>query len=100
MTTTTRLPPRRPSLRLPLLYSLMIAGSALAFLGIRHVGLTLFAAAPAAAAPAASAAPAGVHFGDVFHLLLALATVMAVGRVLANLLYLLRQPPVIGEVIA
>ena len=99
MTTSTGLPPQRPSLRLPLLYALMIAGSALAFLGIRHVGMTSFTAAPAAA-PSAAAEPAGPHLGDVFHLLLALATVMAVGRVLANFLYLLHQPPVIGEVIA
>jgi Kef-type K+ transport system membrane component KefB len=99
MTTTTGLPPRRRDFKLPALYVLMLVGSVAAFFGIRHLGMSLFAGAPAAA-PVAGAEPVGLHVSAVFHLLLALATVLAVGRVLANLFHLLHQPPVIGEVIA
>jgi Kef-type K+ transport system membrane component KefB len=95
------IPPPRPRLRLPFAYVAMLVGAVGIFLLIRAYGLAHFpVAAPVAAAPAVTTAPAGAHWNDVFHVLLAMATVLAVGRVLANLFYALHQPPVIGEVIA
>lgn len=94
------IPPPRPRLKLSLAYALMIAGAVGIFMLIRAYGLEHFpVAAPTAGAPALKTAPAGAHWNDVFHVLLVMAAVVAVGRVLANLFYKLNQPPVIGEVI-
>jgi len=83
------------------MYAVMLGGTVLAFLGIREYGLQHLVA-PTAAVPVAHApvTPGSFHFTDVFHLLLAMATVIAVGRVLGSLFHKLHQPPVIGEVIA
>jgi Kef-type K+ transport system membrane component KefB len=66
-----------------------------AFLLIRAYGETLPAPAPAVVAEAESNAKV-----DVFHMLLALAAVIAAGQGLARIFKYVGQPPVIGEVAA
>jgi Kef-type K+ transport system membrane component KefB len=94
-----------PAWRLLLFYTLLTAGCIACFFAIREFGERLpvatgqspatktvaEAAADVAAAPAAHPLP---------RLLLALAAVILAGRVLASLLELIGQPPVIGEVLA
>jgi hypothetical protein len=58
-------------------------------------GASLAVPAPLASAPVPRAAP-----NVVFHGLLALAAVIVIGRLLGTLLARVRQPPVIGEVLA
>ena len=79
-------------------YAVMLAVGVGAFLLIRAYGETLSAPAPAApaAAEATPAAPADL----MFHILLALAAVIAAGQGLGRLFRYVGQPPVIGEVIA
>src|SRR5690242_7177925 len=84
--------------RLALFYVLMLAAAAALFLLIRARGEAI----PPAAGPAAPAAGEGAgapRVDAVFHVLLALVVVMAVGQVLARLFVRLGQPPVIGEVV-
>lgn len=82
-------------------YAGMLVGAVLVFLVIRSYGEVLPAPAgsggPAAAVTAASGtiAPADA----LFHVLLALAAVILVGRLLGVLLGAIGQPPVIGEVL-
>jgi Kef-type K+ transport system membrane component KefB len=79
-------------------YALMVAGAVVAFLLIRARGEGL--AAPARETPPASRA-AVAHAPDTFfHVLLVLATVIVAGHALGRLFRLLRQPPVLGEVLA
>jgi Kef-type K+ transport system membrane component KefB len=80
-----------------LFYLLMLGGAAALFLLIRAHGEAIPAAAVGAAAPAE--APGAPKVDAVFHVLLALVVVMAVGQVLARLFVVLGQPPVIGEVV-
>ena len=75
-------------------YAAMLAVGVGAFLLIRAYGETLSPTVGGAAVEAAAAPP------DLFHLLLAMAVVIAAGRALARLFVLVRQPPVIGEVVA
>ena len=77
-------------------YVLLLAAGVGAFLLIRAWGETLTAPAPAAAAVEAPAS-AGV---DLFHILLALAAVVAAGQGLGRLCRCAGQPPVVGEVVA
>ena len=87
----------RPGLRSAAGYGAMLAGTIGAFLLIRAYGETL--TAPAAVASGIDGpGPAAAH--TVFHVLLALAAVVAAGRLLAKLCALVGQPPVIGEVLA
>ncbi|MGH7550589.1 MAG: cation:proton antiporter, partial [Gemmatimonadota bacterium] len=88
MTSPTRLMP---------LYGGLLAAAVGIFLLIRWYGETLVAGLPASAAPVVGASPAG----DVLpHVLLALGAVILIGRALGRLLRPLRQPPVIGEILA
>ena len=90
-----------PSLtRITLLYVAMIAVAVVLFFVIRHFGggLTPPATAVADTAPGGSSSGAGAHV--LWHLLLALATVVIAGRILGWLFRLIGQPPVIGEVVA
>jgi Kef-type K+ transport system membrane component KefB len=86
-------------LRLTAVYAAMIVGGIGLFFAIRSVGETLTAparatmnAAPAAAAPMAPDA--------LFHVLLALAAVLAIGRLLGRWFAAIGQTPVVGEVVA
>ena len=81
-------------------YGAMILAAIGLFFAIRSYGETLVAPAQVSAegVPAGGAPPAAAH--ALFHLLLALAAVIVLGRVLAKLFGYLRQPPVIGEVLA
>ena len=81
-------------------YAAMLLGAIAAFLLIRSYGealgapsLVIQSGSPAAAEPAATANP-------IFHVLLAMAAVIVAGRALGNLFTAIRQPPVIGEVLA
>src|SRR5689334_9266067 len=78
-------------------YFLMIAATVGGFLLLRHYGGELAAPAPAAGG---AARKASAHPNALFHVLLALAVIIAVSRALGALFHLLHQPRVIGEVIA
>ncbi|TMQ28802.1 MAG: hypothetical protein E6K70_26585 [Planctomycetota bacterium] len=80
-------------------YVLMLAGAVVVFLLVRAYGETLAAPAPVEQVVVGQPPPAAT--GNVlFHVLLALAAVIALGRLLGYLLAYLGQPPVIGEVLA
>jgi Kef-type K+ transport system membrane component KefB len=81
-------------------YAAMLLGAIAAFLVIRSYGeglgspsLVIQSGAPAAAEPAATTNP-------IFHVLLAMAAVIVTGRALGIAFTAIRQPPVIGEVLA
>jgi Kef-type K+ transport system membrane component KefB len=78
-------------------YALMIVAAILAFLAIRHFGEAL--PAPAAA-QAVETVKAGGKGDVLYHVLLALAAVIVVGRLVAAAFKYVGQPPVIGEVLA
>ena len=78
-------------------YVVLLAVGVGAFLLIRAFGENL-TAPPAVVAPAAEA-PAAAPL-DFFHILLAMAAVIAAGQALGRLFQYLHQPPVIGEVTA
>jgi Kef-type K+ transport system membrane component KefB len=79
-------------------YSVMVIGTIGAFLLIRGYGEMLVAppAAPVASFAEVTDPPAPV----ILHVLVALAAVIITGQLLAKLFAYLRQPPVIGEVVA
>jgi Kef-type K+ transport system membrane component KefB len=68
------------------------------FLAIRACGESQLAA-PAVSRGSAPAA-GGSHFDVMFHVLLAMATVIVAGRAVGFVLYFFRQPPVVGEIVA
>jgi Kef-type K+ transport system membrane component KefB len=77
----------------------MLAAAVVAFFLIRYFGENL--SAPAPEPGTASTVGASTGKGHVlFHVLLVLATVIALGRILAKLFAYIGQPPVIGEVVA
>ena len=82
-------------------YVVMLALTVGAFFVIRHFGEApgQGATVPAAVAPASSPAPPA-KIDTIFHLLLALAAVIAAGRSLGLVFRWIGQPPVIAEVIA
>jgi Kef-type K+ transport system membrane component KefB len=90
---------RHPA-RMFIAYAAMILATIGLFFLVRSYGETLVAPAAASAevGPAGAASPAVSH--ALFHLLLALAAVIVLGRVLARLFAYVQQPPVIGEVLA
>jgi hypothetical protein len=79
-------------------YSVMVVGTIGAFLLIRGYGERLVAppAVPVASFADVTAQPAPV----LVHVLVALAAVIITGQLLAKCFAYLRQPPVIGEVVA
>src|SRR5262245_63326603 len=81
------------------LYALLIVGAVLAFLAIDAYGSAHLTAPPGAAArPGASA---GRPAGDIFfHVLLAMAAMIAASRLLGLVCRRVGQPQVIGEVVA
>lgn len=91
-------PTAQNRLRTFLGYGLMIAATVGLFFAIRAYGETLAAPDPTAVEAAGTAAVATAH--PLLHLMLALAAVIILGRILATLFAYLRQPPVIGEVLA
>src|SRR4051812_43028390 len=81
-----------------LAYAAMVAAAVAAFLVIRSYGERLTAPSPLTAGP--GTAPAAAQPDAILHVLLALAAVLITGRLLGRVLAALRQPPVIGEVLA
>jgi Kef-type K+ transport system membrane component KefB len=77
---------------------MLIAGIGAFFL-IRSYGETLAAPAPEPGTSAGVGATTGKGHA-LFHVLLALAAVIALGRILGRLFVYIGQPPVIGEVVA
>src|SRR5438045_340029 len=79
-------------------YTAMILGAIGAFLLIRTYGDTLAARTPVSLAVPFRSTPGATD--PLFHVLLALATVLALGRLLARVFAAVHQPPVVGEVVA
>jgi Kef-type K+ transport system membrane component KefB len=92
-------PPEPRLTRVTVLYVAMMAAAVVLFLAIRQLGGDLIAPAPATSS-AASAASSGPGAHVLWHMLLALATVVIAGRIVSWLFRLVGQPPVIGEVVA
>ena len=81
-------------------YVAMLLGAIALFLVVRGAGEALTAPAPILLAPESAATAGGTASTDVvFHVLLALAAVVLVGRLLGAVLRAFGQPPVIGEVL-
>jgi Kef-type K+ transport system membrane component KefB len=90
-------PPR--SWLLLTVYAGLLAAAVAVFFAIRGYGETLIAPAP----PPGTSAGVGATTGKghaLFHVLLALTAVIALGRILGKAFTYIGQPPVIGEVIA
>lgn len=99
MSSSPRPPRPASSLRLVLGYGAMTAVAFGLFLMIRAAGAGL-AAPPPAGASAFGRAPHEGHGDVLFHVLLALATIIVASRLTGVLFRRLRQPAVIGEVVA
>ena len=97
MSVTTS-PPSRPWLAAAAYAGLLAAAVAVFFL-IRSHGETLTAPAPEPGSTAGVGAATGKGHA-LFHVLLALAAVIALGRILGKAFTYIGQPPVIGEVVA
>ena len=81
-------------------YVTMLLGAIALFLVVRSAGEALTAPVPTLLAPESAATAGGTASTDVvFHVLLALAAVVLVGRLLGAVLRAFGQPPVIGEVL-
>lgn len=95
----------RPVARLPwksgLVYLVMLGGAATIFWLIRQLGETLHAPDPAVGIPRlARAVASGAKFEVVPHLLLSMLTILLTSRIVSLAFSKLRQPPVMGEVVA
>src|SRR4051812_46319651 len=80
-------------------YAGVLAAAVGAFFLIRGYGETLSAPAPEPGSSAGVGAATGTGHA-LFHVLLALSAVIALGRVLGRAFTYIGQPPVIGEVVA
>jgi Kef-type K+ transport system membrane component KefB len=80
-------------------YTLMLLGALAVFLLVRGYGAHLVAPAPPAAHAAAAAVPPAAS-NTLMHVLLALIVIILAARGLGALFKFVRQPPVVGEVIA
>jgi Kef-type K+ transport system membrane component KefB len=81
-------------------YGLMVTVAAGLFALIRGYGETLPSPALGGTAPTSAATGTAGQADVLMHVLLALAAVLATGRVVARVFVYLRQPPVVGEVVA
>jgi Kef-type K+ transport system membrane component KefB len=88
---------RSDRLRTFLVYALMLAASMLAFTGVLHLGAGLHAPIPSGERFGAGAAH---HVNTLMHVLLAMVVIVAAARVCGVVARRLRQPAVVGEVIA
>ncbi|HET6281844.1 MAG TPA: cation:proton antiporter [Polyangia bacterium] len=91
--------PVRLSLGSVMLYVLLIAAAIAGFYLFRHLGRDLVAPAPAGSEVFGTGDPK-LKFDVLVHVLLALAVIIVTARLLGALFAKLRQPPVIGEVLA
>ena len=82
------------------LYGALIALAVGGFLVVRYLGSDLVAPAPGPGAVVFGDGGAKKHVDVLMHVLLALAVVIITARALGALFARLRQPPVIGEVLA
>ena len=86
----------KPGARHGVVYALLLLLGVGGFVAIRAVGVGF----ESGATPAQTAAVVGARGDVLFHLLLALVTIMITARALGAVFRYLRQPAVIGEVIA
>jgi Kef-type K+ transport system membrane component KefB len=92
---------RGPTLRTTLVYLALLPIAVLACWALDHFGGSLRAPDPLPSAPHFSEQASGPNKLETFmHVLLALGVIIIVARVLGALFKLIRQPPVMGEVIA
>ncbi len=92
---------RGPTLRTTLVYLALLPIAALACWAVDGLGTDLHAPAPSPSAPHFAEQTAAPMVLDTFmHVLLALGVIIIVARALGALFKRLRQPPVMGEVIA
>jgi hypothetical protein len=78
----------------------MVMAAIVLFLVIRRYGESLTAPAPSIATTHTSVPETAAAPNALLHVLLTLAVVAIVGRLLARVFVSIRQPPVIGEVLA
>lgn len=90
----------RFSLGAAFIYLMVIALSVLFFFAIRSYGEQRFSAAEATATATTSATSPAPAPHQLFHVLLAMAAVIAAGRLLGLLFARFRQPRVLGEIVA
>src|SRR5687768_15275033 len=88
----------RPAWRSLLFYSLLIGAAVAGFFVVRALGRSLVA--PASGGPAFGEAATKLKFDTLMHVLLALAVVIVTARLVGALFSKLKQPPVVGEVLA
>ena len=92
---------RGPTLRTTIVYLALLPVAVFACWALDHFGGDLRAPDPLPSAPHFSEQASGPKGLDTFmHVLLALGVIIIVARVLGALFKLIRQPPVMGEVIA
>ena len=82
------------------LYVLLIGSAIAGFYLFRHLGSDLVAPAPAHGSDVFGKGDPKLKFDVLVHVLLALAVIIVTARLLGALFAKLRQPPVIGEVLA
>lgn len=95
---TNAAPPAKPRFGV-VGYAMMLSIGVVGFLIIRHFGAAL-TAPPASLAEAFGSGTAKLKLDTLMHLFLALAVIITSARALGAVFVRLRQPPVIGEVIA
>src|SRR4051812_43146099 len=81
------------------LYALLIGTAIAGFYLVRHLGRDLVAPLPAGS-EVFGTGDAKLKFDVLLHVLLALAVIILTARVLGSIFAKLKQPPVIGEVLA
>lgn len=91
----------RSSPRVPLIYIGLLVFAGIAFWVLRDIGSDLRAPPPIANAPQFGSEPTHTTPMETFmHVLLALGVIIIAARIVGGLFKRLRQPPVMGEVIA
>lgn len=83
-----------------LVYTLMLGTTAVIYLVIRSVGDHLTAPAPLSGQAVFNNGRAPDHVDGIFHVLLALMTVIVLARMVATIFRRFHQPPVVGEILA
>jgi hypothetical protein len=97
----SELPPTRAShIKTLFGYGAMVVATGLLFFAVRRAGADLVAPAPAPSSHVFGHAGAGTHGDTLLHVLLALVAIIVASRLLGMAFKYVKQPPVIGEVIA
>src|SRR5256885_1313370 len=86
-------------MRTAAIYAVLIAAATLGFLVLRSLGADLVAPAPSEGVGFGAGGKA-THADDLLHVLFALVVIIFAARLVGALFGLIRQPPVMGEVVA